>query len=208
MDMTALTESQKEEISRIFRALFRAHSKDSVYDVAKVFFSVQPGDSIAYSPENAKDVAASMERLSELDSDFRIKHTREPSFEKGPYLPGRIIYFNAPLLEETKEARGIDDLLEIFIKMEDEIKPDTETLTLGIPEEEIPKYHRHAGAFFGFPECCIEAYLKGEYEQGMPPGKYLEHRACSPDCEESARMLERYRPIRDFIDRLTEGDLR
>jgi hypothetical protein len=75
------------------------------------------------------------------------------------------------------------------------------------PIDKSAETRRFEGAFFGYPPCCVEAFLESAY---APNGLAREeqallfHWAC-PDCERTPSLLEEYRMLREFLDGIRTG---
>lgn len=82
-----------------------------------------------------------------------------------------------------------------------------------LPEDSDPTYLRYMGALLGYPSCCVEAFIEDRLEERVPEERAVqqletmrEHGLdpqekayfvrgfipCRPDCEEAARVGERY----------------
>lgn len=203
MKIQTATVAEKGFVKGMLKGIMTVHSKHQVYDVAKVLFGEQPGDRIAYSPEIAFMVVPCMHALSSAFEDFEIVHVNEPRLSP-VYKPGTILYYN-----RTALAR-IDGWEQVLEKMVSQAKADR-----AITREEamIGKHkalgidHVASGRFYGFPECCIEAFGSGK---SVPVGageygRYLEHAPCSDGCHASYDMAERYRPILEFVEDIERG---
>jgi hypothetical protein len=60
---------------------------------------------------------------------------------------------------------------------------------------------RKEGALFGYPECCVEHFVKKPYDLNqltLGDQRILFHWAC-PGCERTAELLPRYRGIHQWL---------
>ena len=63
--------------------------------------------------------------------------------------------------------------------------------------EQIIKGIFTLGKYFGYPECCINAYIEHSADKTYP---YTEHVWCSPNCIESLNLQRSYKDsIKQFL---------
>jgi hypothetical protein len=77
----------------------------------------------------------------------------------------------------------------------------------GTPVRFDPERMRREGLDFGYPPCCVEAFVEHGYQpNGLAPGDQdlLFHWAC-PGCEETRRLLPAYRRIYQRVRALTDA---
>lgn len=68
--------------------------------------------------------------------------------------------------------------------------------------DKSPETLRREGKLFGYPSCCIEAFLQAPYgKNGLPreDQKILFHWAC-PECSETPGLLPRYREVHSYLE--------
>lgn len=164
---------------------------DHLFDVAKVFFGVQPGDRIAY--RTGGEPAPVLARLSWLNPDFEFACSEHRIMEWEV-----AVFHNSKAVSRAEEALGVSDLVPSYMKAAASKNP-----TQG--------FHRVLGRFYGFPECCIDWFssrdmnsraLEAVDNKHHPHIHYLEHIPCSPDCAGSTELAMSYKPVRDFLDAL------
>jgi hypothetical protein len=137
MVIQSMTDEEFQELKSHLRRLKTeyntGHAQGSGFCVARVFFGVQPGDHIEYD-SHAQWVPGVIERLAELNGNFRFESVE----------PHRIVFYNPPLVSPK--------LLSDFLYEERAgWDPFSRESVYGV------------GRFFGFPDCCINAWHEGLY---------------------------------------------
>ncbi len=172
-----------EDISKSFQACIQ------LYLVLK---GIKPGDWLEYTIPHSKWVISKIEKLIELGAPLAFLEPQEVS---------RIKELEFEDFSEVKDIKKIlnHDYPHFGLKYHNTnisrqiIEDAKQYCSTGISKEspeEIINGTIALGRYFGYPDCCIIAFLD---DTSINPQPYTEHKWCILDCAESLKLQELYR---------------
>ena len=73
-----------------------------------------------------------------------------------------------------------------------DMREDCSKSSINETPEQIIRGTYALGKYFGYPDCCIKAFIEGSADTPRP---YTEHRWCSPNCSESLIIQKSYKEM-------------
>ena len=164
------------------------------FHLALVLSGVKPGDWIEYHTPRVKQVIASIEDLIKIGAPLefleldKVEHVKTLHFEDFSDLRKRVDPQELlKILSKKYPIPGIKYHNTNISK--DIINNLKQSSGLDTPKENILGTTA-LGRYFGYPDCCIEAYIMGSKGEVFD---YTEHRWCHPNCTESKHLQELYK---------------
>ena len=180
-------------------------------EVARVYAGVQPGDMTGSSGNKIRNILSDLDGLRSHRDEFVFDLSERSRGETGP--PVRITYWNQAVIDNISKYTDLPNRFK-NIKM-----------------APVSGYRaRVEGMFYGFPECCTDTWIlendigadvigslayrvrrvfgdlraeRRERDGALRDMKrYIEHVPCKATCQQTIRMIERYKQVHEFVDGL------
>ncbi len=122
----------------------------------------------------------------------------------GPELASAITRLGLALKSVTRWALNGNEVVETVFSLDPNLVDRYASRFDGRVLDKSPETIRAKGSFFGYPACCVDAFLRAPYaanDLARDDQAILFHWACA-GCSETPALLERYVVLHNLLKRL------
>ncbi|HCJ67687.1 MAG TPA: hypothetical protein DHV62_10345 [Elusimicrobia bacterium] len=180
---------KNEKLEDVVRRTETLVGREKSFDMVKVFFGAQPGDSIICNAENKEELTSLLKKIASENGNFGFEYKGfDYELWKRQGL-GVYVFYNQEAVKEAEKKNSLKGLLSTYLREYMKIQDD---------KFDKKTRDRILGIFYGFPSCCIKKCP--EELRHTPPeddglNKYTEHDWCSKDCKKSKQLNDKYENI-------------